>query len=231
MKTFLKKIAAFIGMICSWLYPYVLSKNIRYFRNHLYTGYHRHRFSALGLGSVVEYPAANLAGLSNVAIGKDNMFGPHLTLSAWPVGQTEPLIRIGNQCHIGANAHITASEGVTIGDHLLTGTNVLITDNAHGRLLKEHLILPPIYRPLFSNGPVVIGTNVWMGNNVCVMPGVTIGDGAVIGANSVVTHDVPAYALAAGVPARIVKQVDVSTPSFSAGFGSAEAYPHQHSSE
>ncbi len=60
---------------------------------------------------------------------------------------------------------------------------------------------------MVSKGPVVIGNNVWLGNNVCVMPGVTIGDGAIIGANSVVTHDVPAYAVAAGVPAKIIKQL------------------------
>jgi len=53
----------------------------------------------------------------------------------------------------------------------------------------------------------VIGNNVWLGNNVCIMPGVTIGDGAVVGANSVVTKDVPAYSVAAGIPAKIVKQV------------------------
>lgn len=53
----------------------------------------------------------------------------------------------------------------------------------------------------------MIGNNVWLGNNVCVMPGVTIGDGAIIGANAVVTHDIPAYAVAAGIPAKVVKQL------------------------
>jgi acetyltransferase-like isoleucine patch superfamily enzyme len=48
---------------------------------------------------------------------------------------------------------------------------------------------------------------VWLGNNVCVLPNVTIGDGAVVGANSVVTHDIPPYAIVAGIPAKIVKQV------------------------
>ena len=67
--------------------------------------------------------------------------------------------------------------------------------------------LPFNERPLYSKGSVVIGNNVWLGNNVCVMPGVTIGDGAIIGANSVVTHDVPAYAVAAGIPARVVKRL------------------------
>ena len=58
----------------------------------------------------------------------------------------------------------------------------------------------------YSKGGVIIGNGVWLGNNVCVMPGVRIGDGAVVGANSVVTHDVPPYTIVAGIPARIINQ-------------------------
>lgn len=67
--------------------------------------------------------------------------------------------------------------------------------------------IPYYERSMYSKGPVVIGNNVWLGNNVCVMPGVTIGDGAIIGANSVVTHDIPAYSVAAGIPAKVIKQL------------------------
>ena len=56
-----------------------------------------------------------------------------------------------------------------------------------------------------SKGPVNIGKNVWTGTNVCIMPGVSIGNGAIIGANSVVTHDIPEAAVAVGAPARVVK--------------------------
>ncbi|MBQ5454589.1 MAG: acyltransferase, partial [Prevotella sp.] len=96
---------------------------------------------------------------------------------------------------------------ITIGNHLLTGTNVLITDNSHGATDYASLVVPPIERTVVSHGPVKIGNNVWLGNNVCVLPNVTIGDGAVVGANSVVTHDIPPYAIVAGIPAKIVKQV------------------------
>ena len=65
--------------------------------------------------------------------------------------------------------------------------------------------VPPVERPLVSKGKVKVGSNVWMGNNVCVLPGVTIGDGAVIAANSVVTHDVPSCSMVAGAPARVIK--------------------------
>ena len=63
------------------------------------------------------------------------------------------------------------------------------------------------FYPLYRKGPVVIEDNVWIGEKASIMPGVHIGKGAIIAANSVVTHDVPAYAVVAGVPAKIVKQL------------------------
>ncbi|MBR4243334.1 MAG: hypothetical protein IKR98_05525 [Bacteroidaceae bacterium] len=67
---------------------------------------------------------------------------------------------------------------------------------------------PANLRPIVSKGPVVIEDNVWIGEMACIMPGVTIGRGAIVGANAVVTHDVPPYTLVAGNPARIIKQID-----------------------
>ncbi|MPM10365.1 2,3,4,5-tetrahydropyridine-2,6-dicarboxylate N-acetyltransferase [bioreactor metagenome] len=63
----------------------------------------------------------------------------------------------------------------------------------------------PIEKEVLSKGPITIGNDVWIGTGVQIMSGVTIGDGAVIAANSTVTHDVPPYAIAAGVPAKIIK--------------------------
>lgn len=66
----------------------------------------------------------------------------------------------------------------------------------------------PNVRPLYSKGPIVIGNNVWIGEKVAVLGGVKIGDGAIIGANAVVTHDVPPYSIAVGCPAKIIKRND-----------------------
>lgn len=148
-----------------------------------------------------------LRGMSNIRIGKGTHLNAHIQLNAWEVGQTKPSITIGDHCTFREYCHITAINSIHIGDNLLTGNNVLITDNSHGQTTREHMSLPYTERPFYSKGPVVIGNNVWLGNNVCVMPGVTIGDGAIIGANSVVTHDVPAFAVAAGIPAKIIKQL------------------------
>lgn len=66
----------------------------------------------------------------------------------------------------------------------------------------------PDDRPLVCKGEIHIGDNVWIGEKAAVLSGVTVGDGAVIGANSIVTHDVPPYSVVAGCPARIIYQCD-----------------------
>lgn len=66
--------------------------------------------------------------------------------------------------------------------------------------------MPPTQRPIYSKGPVVIGDNVWIGDKATILPNVSIGKGAIIAANSVVTKDVPEYSVFAGNPAKIIKQ-------------------------
>lgn len=183
---------------------------IKSLSSRLYTRVLRLRFARFGKNSHVGWPATKLIGLKYVSVGKGTFIARRVLLTAWDQyhgNHYSPTILIGNYCTINENTHITAINKIIIGDNLLTGTNVLITDNAHGEITHESLTMPPTIRPLYSKGPVVIGNNVWLGNNVCVMPGVTIGDGAIIGANSVVTHDIPAFAVAAGIPANIIKQV------------------------
>ena len=116
-----------------------------------------------------------------------------------------PFLKIGNHCCFGAYNHITCANRVVIGDNCLTGKWVTITDNSHGETDYESLRLPPGKRPITSKGDVVIGNNVWIGDKATVLPGVTIGDGAVIAANAVVTKDVPEYSVVGGNPARILK--------------------------
>jgi acetyltransferase-like isoleucine patch superfamily enzyme len=118
-----------------------------------------------------------------------------------------PQINIGERCNFGAFNHITAVNKIIIGDGFLSGKWVTISDNNHGDNTLEQLQHEPLYRPVTSKGPVVIGNNVWVGDKATILPNVTIGDGAVIAANAVVTKDVPAYSVAAGNPAKILKVV------------------------
>lgn len=119
-----------------------------------------------------------------------------------------PELTIGSGCNLGEYNHITAVNRIVIGDNLLTGRFVLISDNSHGSFEMEELNIHPSRRQIVSKGEVVIGDNVWIGDKVSVLPGVHIGNGCIIGANSVVTHDVPAYSIAAGNPAKVLKAIE-----------------------
>lgn len=119
-----------------------------------------------------------------------------------------PELVIGNGCVLGEYNHITAVNRIVIGDNLLTGRFVLITDNSHGSFRKDELSIHPSSRPITSKGEVIIGNNVWLGDNVSILPGVQIGDGCIIGANSVVTHSIPPFSIAAGNPAKILKTIN-----------------------
>lgn len=154
----------------------------------------------------------SLNGARFINIGKGSCFEKHLNLNARTPSQSKDdfynstIIKIGSNCYFGAFNHITATNRIEIGNNILTGKFVTITDNSHGDTAFHTLQTPPINRPLYSKGPVKIGNNVWIGDKATILPNVTIGDGAVIAANAVVTNDVPAYSVAAGNPAKIVKQ-------------------------
>lgn len=148
-------------------------------------------------------------GADRIEIGEHGCLWAHLYLTAWPEfsdnENDETMIKVGSNCSIGAFNHITATNKIVIGDNLLTGKWVTISDNNHGTTSQADLSLPPIERKVVSKGPVIIGNNVWIGDKATILAGVTIGDGAVIAANTVVTKDVPAYSVCAGNPGKIIK--------------------------
>ena len=204
MRNLLTHIAQWCGRLFSIICPSPLRDAGASLSDHIYTGMYRKRFAAFGK-SVVMRRAHVLRGLEYISVGDHTIFEKGLQLTAGSIDGSKPKIVIGNHCLLRKDCHITAVENITIGDHLLTGTNVLITDNSHGDTDIDSLLLPPRIRKIISKGSVTIGHRVWLGNNVCLMPGVSIGDGAVVGSNSVVTKDIPAYSVAAGIPARIIK--------------------------
>lgn len=118
-------------------------------------------------------------------------------------------LNIGKNCKVGDYVHIAAGESVRIGDNVLMGSKILITDLNHGNYsemcINSAPHIPPDSRPIHTEA-VSIGNNVWLGDNVCILPGVTIGDGCIIGANAVVNKDIDSNCIAAGSPARVVKK-------------------------
>ena len=115
------------------------------------------------------------------------------------------MICIGDNVSIGDYNHITATKGIIISDGVLTGRFVTISDNNHGNTDFESMHIRPENRQVVTKGEVTIGKNVWIGDKVTILSNVKIGEGSIIGANSVVTKDVPPFSIAVGVPAKVVK--------------------------
>jgi acetyltransferase-like isoleucine patch superfamily enzyme len=112
-------------------------------------------------------------------------------------------ITIGDGVFFQHSCTLSALDDVTIGDYALFGEQVSILD-------ANHVVTggcDPIDYRGFVKKPVVIGRNVWVGAKATILPGVHIGDNAVIGANAVVTHDIPAYTVAVGIPARVIREI------------------------
>ena len=154
------------------------------------------------------YPVNSIMGGKYIHIGPKTNFGKGTIVTAWDEYEGvrfHPSLEIGADCNFGDYNHITCINKIKIGNNLLTGRWVTISDNDHGSSNYEILSLPPVKRPLVSKGPVVIEDNVWIGDKATILAGVTIGKGAIIAANAVVTQDVPPFYIAAGVSAKIIK--------------------------
>lgn len=111
-----------------------------------------------------------------------------------------PQVNIGDNCIIARMCTISACNSIEIGRFALIGESVVIRDHNHG----TNPFVAMIHQPLVS-APIRIGSDVWIGAHSTITAGVTIHDGAVIGANSAVTKDVPPYEIWAGTPARYIK--------------------------
>lgn len=163
------------------------------------------------------YPISKLRGEKSFKIGDNTVFQRYSILTAfrrYGSDQHTPEVSIGEGCNFGDYLHLSCINKISIGKRVLTGRWVTINDNSHGLVDGKSLITPPLLRPLVSKGPIIIEDNVWIGDKATILGGVTIGEGSVIGANSVVTHDIPPYSVAAGMPAKVIKTLspDASYP-------------------
>jgi lipopolysaccharide O-acetyltransferase len=122
-----------------------------------------------------------------------------------------PTIIIGNNVSFSLDVHITCVERIEIGDGVLFGSRVHVSDHNHGRYVgpgQSHPRQAPAERELAIRGAVIIEDNVWIGDNVIILGPVRIGAGAIVGANSLISTDIPAGAMVAGAPAKVVKRFD-----------------------
>lgn len=160
---------------------------------------------------------------AKISIGKSIIIYRNCDILALSSGK----VQIGDDCIIGSDFRLYCRDQVSIGDHVLISWNVFISDyDGHSthpdeRLLELNYIqdtFVPNFRkinrpkvngnmtPKYSTEPVYIGDNVWVGANVMILKGVSIGSNSVIAAGSVVTKDIPANCIAAGNPAKVVKE-------------------------
>ena len=156
----------------------------------------------MGSGAFI-YKPFRIDGASAIEIGNFTV----MQKGAWLYANSKdkhPVIKIGSECVFGYANHITAISKVTIGDKVLTANNVYISDNLHS---YENISQPIINQHVRFKGEVVIGNGCWIGENACII-GASVGKNSVIGANAVVTHDIPDYSVAVGVPAKVIRRYD-----------------------
>jgi acetyltransferase-like isoleucine patch superfamily enzyme len=133
-------------------------------------------------------------------IGANTLLEPHVWITAPAPGR----VRIGEGTFLNIGVMVAAVELVEIGSHCMLANGCFVTDGNH-RFDDPRTPVP--WQGFSTKGPTRIGDNVWLGANVVVTSGVTIGERCVVGANSVVTQDIPPFSIAAGAPAKVLRAV------------------------
>lgn len=158
-------------------------------------------FASFGRNAVVQ-PPVRISGERRIAVGDEVFIGAGSWLQVLDASGEGVALRIGEGSSFAGGCVLSAALSVTVGRSVLVARNVYVADHSHA---FEDLDRPVLAQGITRVEPVEIGDGAWLGENVVVGPGVRIGRGAVIGANAVVLADVPDYAVAVGVPARVVR--------------------------
>ncbi|MFM8793330.1 MAG: DapH/DapD/GlmU-related protein [Acidimicrobiales bacterium] len=168
------------------------------------------RFGSFGAGSIIMWPPTTIFNERFIHIGEGTMIGPGVALSAGMVpGQdclSDRVVVIGDRVLVGRGSGIVGHFSIEIGNDVWTGHHVYITDQNHG----YEDVTRPISDQTQPERAVVIGDGSWIGHGSVVLPGARIGKHVVVGANSVVTGDLPDYCVAVGAPARVIRRWDGS---------------------
>jgi lipopolysaccharide O-acetyltransferase len=154
-----------------------------------------------------------IRGKKYIRIGDNFTSGVGLRLDAFSADK-EVCLEIGKNVEVNDYVHIGAIRSVKIGNNVLIASKVFIADHNHGYYGFQDRHDSPMSLPNsreISCSPVFIDDNVWIGEFVSVLPGVSIGKGTIIGTMSVVTKSIPPYCIAVGSPAKVVKKYNFET--------------------
>lgn len=166
---------------------------------------HRYLYTYAGFGSRIAIDASvRVRNASSIQLG-DSI---HLQSGVWLNALTaasQPTIEIDNGCDIGRYCFISAASSVVLEEEVLLSPNVTISDHSHLTTNLDHSILRS---GITKSSPVRLKKGCWVGANSVILPGVTIGKHAVIGANSVVRTSVPDFCVAVGSPAKVIKKLN-----------------------
>jgi len=135
-------------------------------------------------------------------VGEGTLFEPQV----WITAPGDARLRIGQGCFFNIGVMVAVHELVEIGDHCMFANGCFVTDASHRFDDPDR---PVTWQGFTTKGPTRIGDNVWCGANVVVTSGVTVGERCVVGANSVVTQDLPARTICAGAPAKVLREIDL----------------------
>jgi acetyltransferase-like isoleucine patch superfamily enzyme len=134
-------------------------------------------------------------------IGQHTLLEPHV----WITAPGDARVRIGSGTFLNIAVMVAAAELVEIGDHCMFANGCFVSDAGH-RFDDPDKPVP--WQGFVTKGPTRVGDNVWCGANVVITSGVSVGERCVIGANSVVTRDLPPFSIAAGAPAKVLRGVE-----------------------
>ncbi|HVS92101.1 MAG TPA: acyltransferase [Mucilaginibacter sp.] len=169
--------------------------------------YYKIILGSLGSRSKIISPL-KIDGASNISIGKKVSIGYKTWLASVPhTGSPRCSLVIEDGTYIGNFNHIYATSGIRIGKKVLTADKVYISDNLHSYGDINTAIIDQEIKQIQE---VTIGDGSWLGENACII-GANIGKGCVVGANAVVTKNIPDYCVVIGIPARIIKRFDMDT--------------------
>lgn len=162
---------------------------------------------------LIRFPV-DIRGRRFIDFGKALTTGRRCRFDVFSSENGNKRLHFGSNVQLNDSVHFVCMDSIVVGDNVLIASHVFVSDCSHGSYKGDERDSSPMVPPTereYPTSPIVIERNVWIGEGVVVMPGVTIGEGSVIGAHTIVNKDVPKYSIAVGTPMKVIKKFDFET--------------------